>query len=390
MKRNKELENDCVTNTSYVTSKRKGIKATCKLGVDSGGSFTKIVYFRPINAPSTLPSYVLREELPEVLPGIDPDPSLEITDAPTLKFIRIPRHNSSEFMDFVSQTNLHGQFKIERLNITGGGAYRLASELKEKLHIDVEPLGEMEMIVNGLNFLMERDLSNEVYTVDPTTKEKTFGILDHIKDSCFPYLLVNIGSGVSILKVNSHDSFERISGSTLGGGTFWALCRLLAKTDTYEQAQELSAKGDAKNVDLFVGDIYGYDSSAPGYTKLGLSPEVIASSFGKVAVQEDVPDIRPEDVVRSLMFMIANNITQIAYLCAKLHKTDRIIFTGGFLAGNLYLMSRFSYALQFWSESKVQAIFLRHDGYLGALGCMLHGTKNHDTEEEALFAKDVK
>jgi len=89
--------------------------------------------------------------------------------------------------------------------------------------------------------------------------------------------------------------------------------------------------------------------------------------------------------------MIANNITQIAYLCAKLNNTDRIIFTGGFLAGNPYLMSRFSYALQFWSESKIQALFLRHDGYLGALGCMLHGTKNRDSDEEgSLFTKDVK
>ena len=37
----------------------------------------------------------------------------------------------------------------------------------------------------------------------------------------YPYLLVNIGSGVSICKVNSPDSFERVSGTSLGGGTFW-------------------------------------------------------------------------------------------------------------------------------------------------------------------------
>lgn len=37
----------------------------------------------------------------------------------------------------------------------------------------------------------------------------------------FPYLLVNIGSGVSIIKVTSLNEFERVSGSSLGGGTFW-------------------------------------------------------------------------------------------------------------------------------------------------------------------------
>jgi Fumble len=35
----------------------------------------------------------------------------------------------------------------------------------------------------------------------------------------FPYLVVNIGSGVSILKVKSPGVFERVSGSSLGGGT---------------------------------------------------------------------------------------------------------------------------------------------------------------------------
>ena len=34
----------------------------------------------------------------------------------------------------------------------------------------------------------------------------------------FPYLVVNIGSGVSILKVKSPGVFERVSGSSLGGG----------------------------------------------------------------------------------------------------------------------------------------------------------------------------
>jgi len=138
-------------------------------------------------------------------------------------------------------------------------------------------------------------------------------------------------------------------------------------------------KGDARNVDLYVGDIYGYDSSAPGYAKLGLSPDIIASSFGKVAIQEELPELRSEDVVRSLIFMFANNICQVAYLNAKLHNIERIIFAGGFLADNLYLLSRFSYALHFWSEGKIQPFFLRHDGYLGALGAMLH--KRDNTED---------
>jgi pantothenate kinase len=34
----------------------------------------------------------------------------------------------------------------------------------------------------------------------------------------FPYLVVNIGSGVSILKVTGPGKAERVSGTSLGGG----------------------------------------------------------------------------------------------------------------------------------------------------------------------------
>ena len=43
----------------------------------------------------------------------------------------------------------------------------------------------------------------------------------------YPYLLVTIGSGVSVLMVESESKFERIGGTATGGGTFWGLGRLL-------------------------------------------------------------------------------------------------------------------------------------------------------------------
>ena len=69
----------------------------------------------------------------------------------------------------------------------------------------------------------------------------------------FPYLLVNIGSGVSILKVDSNESFQRVSGTIMGGGTFWGLCKMLTKCDTFEDAVQLAQTGDARNVNMLVG-----------------------------------------------------------------------------------------------------------------------------------------
>jgi len=53
----------------------------------------------------------------------------------------------------------------------------------------------------------------------------------------------------------------------------------------------------------------------------------------------------------------------------------------------MYLLGRFTYALNFWSEGKMEALFLRHDGYLGALGAMLHKKKK---ENGVLPKKDEK
>lgn len=64
----------------------------------------------------------------------------------------------------------------------------------------------------------------------------------------YPYLLVNIGSGVSIVKVDGEGKYERVSGSSLGGGTFWGLCRLLTKVTNFDEMLELSMKGNNQNV----------------------------------------------------------------------------------------------------------------------------------------------
>lgn len=50
----------------------------------------------------------------------------------------------------------------------------------------------------------------------------------------FPCLLVNIGSGVSIVKVDKDGSYERISGTSLGGGTLWGLLSLLTDAESFD------------------------------------------------------------------------------------------------------------------------------------------------------------
>lgn len=71
-----------------------------------------------------------------------------------------------------------------------------------------------------------------------------------VDSELFPYLLVNIGSGVSIIRVDGpgEGQHTRVSGSSVGGGTFWGLCRLLTGRRDFDEMLELSMQGNNANV----------------------------------------------------------------------------------------------------------------------------------------------
>ncbi len=245
----------------------------------------------------------------------------------------------------------------------------------------------------------------------------------------YPYMLVNIGSGVSILKVSGPRTYERVGGTSLGGGTLWGILSLLTGAGSFDDMLDMAAKGDNTKVDMLVGDIYGTD-----YAKIGLKSTTIASSFGKVfrmkrEAEHEAEDSGPggedpglnpithdpssptllqpqlqqtgegvthsgrsssterktsnnnrknnetrfsnADMSRSLLYAISNNIGQIAYLQSQVHGLSNIYFGGSFIRGHPQTMNTLSYAIKFWSQGRKQAYFLRHEGYLGAVGAFL-------------------
>ena len=114
------------------------------------------------------------------------------------------------------------------MKATGGGAYKFADLFKEKLGVCLSKEDEMDSLVAGANFLL-KSVQDEAFTYMDGQKE--FAQID--QDNLYPYLLVNIGSGVSMIKVDGPGKFERVSGTNVGGGTFWGLGRLLTKCKRY-------------------------------------------------------------------------------------------------------------------------------------------------------------
>ncbi|KAJ2771449.1 hypothetical protein IWQ57_002210, partial [Coemansia nantahalensis] len=242
---------------------------------------------------------------------------------------------------------------------TGGGAHRFRALLGRELGVEIRVEDEMESLTAGLNFLI-REVADEVFTY---SEDKPMQFVDPTTDDIFPYLLVNIGSGVSIIKVTGEGRFERISGTSLGGGTLWGLLHLLTGVRSFDAMLGMTKSGDNSKVDMMVGDIYGSD-----YGKIGLKATNIASSMGGVYRKALDKQHDDADIARSLLYMVSNNIGQIAYLNAQLHGIKRIYFGGYFIRGHPLTMHTLSYAINFWSRGEMSALFLRHEGFLGATG----------------------
>ena len=137
----------------------------------------------------------------------------------------------------------------------------------------------------GLDFFIS-EIPTEVFTYSESDPMHFLGPSSDL----YPYLLVNIGSGVSLVKVSGPKQFERIGGTSLGGGTLWGLLSLLTGARTFDEMLQLAEKGDNRNVDMLVGDIYGVD-----YGKVGLKSSTIASSFGKVFKMKREAERNAED-----------------------------------------------------------------------------------------------
>lgn len=284
-----------------------------------------------------------------------------------LTFTRFETGNIDECVAFLrTLVDQHRGPTRMSLVATGGGAFKYYELMKRRLGVDVIREDEMECLIVGLDFFIT-SVPREVFTY-ASDDGPPLQFCDNPRPT-YPYMLVNIGSGVSILKVADRGKFERVGGSSLGGGTLWGLLSVLTEAKTFDEMLELSQSGDNAGVDMLVGDIYGQGQD---YSRIGLKSSAIGSTFGKVFRQHsDRASIRPEDVSKSLLYAISNNIGQIAYLHAQKHQVENIYFGGSFIRGHTATMNTLSYAIRFWSKNTYKAYFLRHEGYLGAAGAFL-------------------
>lgn len=198
----------------------------------------------------------------------------------SLNFERFETDNIHECVEFI-QALIERSAQVNSVSIdemrqgvkimaTGGGAHKFFELFSGTLGVEVRREDEMECLIEGLKFIAL--IPEEVYyfsdelvqhisqgqrqqprldgpsnSTEPAPLERPspnppqYNVTFNGDPSPqLPCLLVNIGSGVSVIKVDKDGKFERVSGTSLGGGTLWGLLSLLTPARTFDGAFNFS------------------------------------------------------------------------------------------------------------------------------------------------------
>ncbi|XP_026384234.1 pantothenate kinase 2-like [Papaver somniferum] len=263
-----------------------------------------------------------------------------------------------------------------KVKVTGAGAHKFADLFMEKIGVTVEK--EDEMDCNPKRSVYLHRGKKESVAAD--------------KNDLFPYLYVNIGSGVVILKIEGDGNYEAVDGTRIGGITCWGLGRLLTKCKSLNEIIELSKCGNIKRIDLFVEDTFGDREYVEKHAqKLNAPPNMNIRSFGKtISENKTLEDCDVEDLSLSLLQMFSLNIAQIASLNARLYGIKRIFFGGSFIKDNTCALEILSSSVHYHSKGTAKTMFLRHEGFVGALGALMSYENKHGLDVMDDESQDVE
>jgi type II pantothenate kinase len=214
----------------------------------------------------------------------------------------------------------------DRVVATGGGADRLGADLAG---VPVEHVPEFDAWARGAPLV---------------AAEEGIGLPAS-------YLLVSLGTGTSVLSVGD-GRVERVGGTALGGGTVLGLGKLLLGVDSFSEIAALADRGDRREVDLLVGDVYR-GADAP------ILRDLTAASFGKLR------SLRPEDLAHALMGLVGENVALLCGGFARGQAVEGVVYCGSTLTENPALRRVVSEITTLFGH---RPCFLAAGAFCGAVG----------------------
>ena len=98
-------------------------------------------------------------------------------------------------------------------------------------------------------------------------------------------LIVSMGTGTALVHAIKNGKMKYLGGTGVGGGTLMGLSKLLLKADSISHIEEYAIEGDLNNVDLKIRDMTATDSMS------ALLKDMTAANFGNVSDIATKPDV---------------------------------------------------------------------------------------------------
>ncbi len=235
------------------------------IGIDVGGTTTKIVGFRKGNSGE--------KELiaPQFVRATDPLTSIYGA------FGKFTAENSLEIAD------------IDRILMTGAGSSVITKPI---YGLDCRPVPEFSSIGIGGLYLSGLDEA----------------------------IVVSMGTGTALIHAKrdgDKHKIEYLGGTGMGGGTLLGLTRKMLGVDTVEHIEQLCKDGDLDNIDLRIKDL------ARNNNYHGINQNLTAANFGKVS---DLAT--PSDLALGIANMVAETIMMLAVFSARSYGLKSIVLIG--------------------------------------------------------------
>ena len=224
------------------------------IGIDAGGTLTKIVYYNVENK---------------------------------ISFEKFYSYDHQKIKKWLHQNKF-----ITKLCITGGKAAQLQDLLSDSY--ETVTLNEFDATITGVHYILNKE-----------------------KQTINNFVLTNIGTGTSIHYVHDKQ-YVRAGGTGVGGGTIMGLSKLLTNIDQFEDVIPLTKVGSRKDLDITVGDIYDgilspidNNLTASNFGKVAITESHFNSSDILATIQGLVGEVV---TALSLQFAEAKNIDHIIYI----------------------------------------------------------------------------
>lgn len=166
-------------------------------------------------------------------------------------------------------------------------------------------------------------MSSPIYSLDCCAVPEFSGVglgglyLSGLKEA----IIVSMGTGTALVHARRREDggtdIDYLGGTGVGGGTLLGLTRRMLGVDNVEHIEQLCEGGDLSRVDLTIKDISRNDQFP------GVNYNLTAANFGKLS---DLAD--SHDIALGLANMVAETIAMMAVFAARGHGVRDIVLTG--------------------------------------------------------------